>query len=210
MKQCPDCGNELSDKAKVCGNCGYKFKKKVKKKVIIIILLFIIILLLSAMVIFIINPGNIKAVALDAVGLDTVINKPVSPISDLNFESTYDDMIRKEGKPADTVTDELVGTVYKYDYNYEEMQGSLQYRFNQDNKLYLIGWFYNTKDVKVLSQKLEKELEQKYGKPYYDDGADNRVGYVWMWKWHIEKADVILAGGNGNVSLFFREPGSTD
>ena len=210
MKKCPDCEKELNDEEKVCSNCGYKFKNKTKKKIIIPILLVIIILLLSAIIVFVINPGNIRAVVLDVVGLDTVINKPVSPISDLNFDSTYDDMIRKEGTPKDKFSSEQVGTVYKYDYTYEGMQGTLQYRFGDDGKLYLIGWFYDTRDVKALAQKLEKEFEEKYGKPYYDDGADNMVGYVWMWKWHIDGADLILAGSTGGVDFFFREPGSTD
>ena len=45
MIKCPECGKEISDKAKVCPNCGVKIKGKSKKIPIIIIVLLLIIII---------------------------------------------------------------------------------------------------------------------------------------------------------------------
>ena len=41
--ECPECGKEISDTAKICPECGYKIKK-VNRKVCIIIAIIVIII----------------------------------------------------------------------------------------------------------------------------------------------------------------------
>lgn len=44
MIKCPECGKDVSDKAKVCPNCGVKIKRKSKKIPIIILVIVLLIL----------------------------------------------------------------------------------------------------------------------------------------------------------------------
>lgn len=41
LMKCPECGNEVSDKAEMCPNCGYKIEKKEVKAPITEVLCFI-------------------------------------------------------------------------------------------------------------------------------------------------------------------------
>lgn len=55
--KCKECGKEISDKAKKCPNCGYKFKKTKNKKLIasISIILLIVVIIVTIICTLIIN-----------------------------------------------------------------------------------------------------------------------------------------------------------
>ncbi len=48
MINCPECGKEISDKAKSCPNCGYILHNMKKKKFVVSIIIFMIIIMLVA------------------------------------------------------------------------------------------------------------------------------------------------------------------
>ena len=41
--KCPECGKEISDKAKACPECGYKMKKSKKKFIPILIFVLLVV-----------------------------------------------------------------------------------------------------------------------------------------------------------------------
>ena len=62
MIKCPECNNDISDTAKKCVHCGYKFKKEINKKltktIIISVISLIVIIASIVTIILIVNKGN--------------------------------------------------------------------------------------------------------------------------------------------------------
>ena len=50
--KCPECGKEISDKAKACPECGYKMKKSKKKFIPILIFVLLVVACVGLLIFF--------------------------------------------------------------------------------------------------------------------------------------------------------------
>lgn len=146
--KCPDCGKEISDKAKKCPNCAYSLEKNKKG---IIIAFSIIMLLVIGLIIFYIynqNTYNKKVSLFSASILRSSAN--CESLANLTSEVWYNTIYKQDDKETNKYT---INSIYYKDTDYYKYK---DYQFNEDFNTSLLGLF---NDKKEEISKIEKESE---------------------------------------------------
>lgn len=174
LMKCPECGSDISEKAKICPHCGYKNKRFNKKKLIKIILIIIAIL----------------AIIQCASWVKHRISIPKeSPFgNDLEYfgkTSTMQDVVDTLGEPSNEEDYKYVKVsgygdlVYPYDC--ENLSGNLSFGIS-NNELTDVTWdnegySYNTDEANKLVNDIYRYYTEKYGKP--DETDSNGQNCLW-------------------------------
>lgn len=157
LVNCPECGKEISDKAKSCVNCGYKIphpekKEQIKKYVKIAGACAVAIVLI--MVIY------------------NAVTKVHSPFDKFKQGMNKADIHEMLGEPDHAVDDS-----YKFDYyNNAGFCGligelSVQYYNNSEERMECVRWYYTLNDGETFSDytgyidKITKFFTKEYGEP---------------------------------------------
>ncbi len=106
--KCPECGNEVSDKAVFCSNCSYPFKKKKtisKKTILILSTLFVVLVASIFTMMFLVNKKTLeeKAVINSFEKLDKIL---LAPDSINVYECVSRDFTKEDGYNANSNVDE--------------------------------------------------------------------------------------------------------
>ena len=132
MIQCPECGKEISDTAKVCPNCGYPIQKGKKQLSIKMVgILTVIVLLILGSVLFVLsNQLN----DIEQKEVDNVITA-ISNIGEVNIESgskiteaerLYDELSKKCQRHVTNYKELLEDRKIYNDYRAEETSGLIE------------------------------------------------------------------------------------
>ncbi len=146
--KCPECGKEISDKAKRCPNCACSLKKN--KKVIIIVFSIIMLLVIGLIIFYIYsqNTYNKNVSLLSASMLSSSTN--CESLANLTSKVWYNTIYKQDDKETNKYT---INSIYYKDTNYYKYQ---DYQFNKDFNTSLLRLF---NDKKEEISKIEKESE---------------------------------------------------
>ena len=128
--------------------------------------------------------------ALTACGQD---KKPAfdCPFTELNWDSTTEDMTAAEGENYSTYDSLYGGLCYTYPKEYEGHSGTVKYMFDAENRLMSVAWAYSAEtaeELEALYETISAATVEQYGESGYDAGGVGNYGGVW----YRENGDIIL------------------
>lgn len=118
--------------------------------------------------------------------------KVTNPFTEITWENTVEEVIAKEGDDYTTYDSVYNGTTYVFSKSYLELEGTVKYMFDDNDKLMCVAWTYSsdTEDaLKSTYNKIHKQVEDTYGESGY--AADHQTNYGDVW--HLEEGDIILS-----------------
>lgn len=114
------------------------------------------------------------------------------PFTELTWENSYDDMVALEGESDDTYDSMYNGTTYTYPKKYLDLDGTIKYMYDADNKLMSVAWVYSTdtdEDLKDTYDTIRKEVEETHGESGYNTEQATNYGDVW----YLDEGNIILS-----------------
>ena len=112
------------------------------------------------------------------------------PFSDLNFESSYEEMVKELGEPQDE-TSSYLGTSYCYESDYLVEGSEARYTFDDDENLASISWIYESEDGEEITayyNDLHKQLVNKYGETTEATNDVTQLSDIWR----LETGNITL------------------
>ncbi len=114
------------------------------------------------------------------------------PFTELTWENSYDDMVELEGDSDNTYDSVYDGTTYTYPKKYMDLDGTIKYMYDGDNKLMCVAWTYSAEsdeDLQETYDTIHEEVEKAYGESGYDPKTPSSYGDVW----YLEEGNIILS-----------------
>lgn len=114
------------------------------------------------------------------------------PFTELTWESSYDDMVALEGESENSYDSVYNGTTYTYPRKYHDLDGTLKYMYDADNKLMCVAWTYSTDtddDLKETYETIRKEVQETHGESGYNTEQPTNYGDVW----YLDEGNIILS-----------------
>lgn len=113
------------------------------------------------------------------------------PFTEMNWESTADDVISAEGNDFSTYDSVYGGTCYTFAKEYEGYQGTVKYMFDGENKLMCVAWAYGCEDADellALYETISASVNSLFGESGYSADHPGNSGNVW----YLESGDIVL------------------
>lgn len=130
------------------------------------------------------------------------------PYTELNINSTLEEMKSYEGENFETYYSIYEGTTYIYEKEYKGRAGRIKYMFDANDELMNIAWIYSAGDgdeADILYKEIYADYVKAYGEPADASGVNNN-GAVWKRdKGNIILSDVISSEAN-LVQVAFLDP----
>lgn len=114
------------------------------------------------------------------------------PFTELTWENSYDDMVALEGESNDTYDSVYSGTTYGYPKEYLDLNGTVRYMYDADNKLMCVAWAYSAdtdEELKDTYETIFKEIKKTYGESGYNTNQPTNYGDVW----YLDEGNIILS-----------------
>lgn len=114
------------------------------------------------------------------------------PFTDMDWNSTAEDVISAEGEDFSTYDSVYSGLCYTYPKEYMEHMGTVKYMFDTDEHLMSVAWAYSAKDTEELSTLYEAicaSVNETCGESAYNTNGVGNYGSVW----YLESGDIILS-----------------
>lgn len=119
------------------------------------------------------------------------------PFTKLTWDNSYDDMVALEGKSTATYDSIYKGTTYTYPKKYLGLDGTINYMYDDANKLMCVAWSYSATsadDLKSTYKKIHDQLKNSYGASGYNTSNQTNYGDVW----YRDEGDIILSAATTN------------
>lgn len=113
------------------------------------------------------------------------------PFTELEWNSTIDDMTAVEGQDYSTYDSLYGGLCYTYPKEYEGCSGTVKYMFDDENRLMSVAWAYSAEtaeELQDLYETISTSVTEKHGESGYTAGGVGNYGGVW----YRENGDIIL------------------
>lgn len=113
------------------------------------------------------------------------------PFTDMNWNSTVDEVIQAEGNDFSTYDSVYGGTCYTFSKEYEGHQGTVKYMFDGEDKLMCVAWAYgcdNADELLTLYEAISAPINKRFGESSYSADHPGNYGNVW----YLESGDIIL------------------
>jgi len=122
--------------------------------------------------------------------------------TDMTFETTEADLLKKEGEAEESYPSFYGGTVYVYsDREYNGAKGSVKYMTDADGKIACMSWMYESQDateVQKCFDSTKSALNEKLGESGNSSEAQGTYGDVWYFDdMHVMVDAVITSDYNG-------------
>ena len=107
------------------------------------------------------------------------------PFTDIKWGSTLEDITAAEGDDYESYDSVYEGLTYAYPKEYEGINGTVKYMFDDKDKLVSIGWACDTdtpEELQEIYDKLHTQLEKEYGESGYNAKVPTNYGDVWRFK----------------------------
>lgn len=181
LVKCPECGKEISEKATVCPNCGYKNRKQIRldiKKIII----FTIILLVIGVAIFTV----------------TYLRNSMPKELLLSLNMSREEVHNKIGNDFVLDHDKYGRVVEVYDLEWLGYNGKFSIAYSSSNEA-IDNWKWeidisgmSNQDVENAMIKIRDKISNMYGEP--EESNVSRLEYKWITT-HITKTKVVFDVG---------------
>lgn len=114
------------------------------------------------------------------------------PFTDMDWDSTAEDIIAEEGEGFSTYDSIYGGLCYTWPKEYEGCMGTVKYMFDEENRLVNVAWAYSAENMDALTP-LYDAINTSVHELYGDSGdSPNGVGNYGN-VWHLESGDIILS-----------------
>lgn len=113
------------------------------------------------------------------------------PFTEITWEDSPDDMTALEGTSDTSYPSTYDGTTYTYPKKYLDLDGTIKYMYDGDNKLMCVAWLYSAdseEDLKKAYDTIHKQVEEIHGKSGYNTGNITNYGDVW----YLEEGNIVL------------------
>jgi predicted nucleic acid-binding Zn ribbon protein len=197
--ECPECGEDVSDKAEKCVHCGFVMNEKKQKKKpnlkLVIPIVAVVILIVIAIVIVVIKTGN------GNVNLPFVEKETPIPFIDVEWgvdQATVEEIM---GEPDEEGENEDYGHVIGYDgIEYDGYTGNAYFYF-QDEGLNRVFFRVEELDTDMYDH-FYNMYQEKYGEPNYTNSMGAR------WDESIGSYAISMWGlfGEGFVECIYMSP----
>ena len=93
------------------------------------------------------------------------------PFTTITWDNTFDDITELEGDSIDTYDSVYDGTTYTFPKEYDGLDGTIKYMFDDEEKLVCMSWMYetsNSEDLADVYNKIHGEAEDILGESGFD------------------------------------------
>ncbi len=124
------------------------------------------------------------------------------PFTSIVWGNTLEDVIKLEGDDGETYDSIYDGVTYAFPKEYEGLQGTIKYMFNDKNQLVSMSWMYETDDAEDLNavyEQIHGKAENMLGKSGFTYNREElekvaSPGDVW----YLESGNVVLTTVNAS------------
>lgn len=135
--------------------------------------------------------------------------KVTCPFTEITWENTLEEVQALEGEAIESYASIYDGMTYSYSKEYDGMDGTIKYMFDDEEKLMCMAWLYIPEDAKDLDEvyiKLKEQTEDLYGKSGFSSSQLGAKGDVW----YLEDGNILIGvmstGINEAVQYQFFHP----
>ena len=125
-------------------------------------------------------------------GSDETIPALNCPFTEMNWDSTTEDILAAEGADYAAYDSVYGGICYTYPKAFEGHAGTVKYMFNENDELMCVAWAYNGTDDEEslfsLYDIINDSVIDMYGESGYDGNGVGNYGNVW----YLESGDIVL------------------
>ncbi len=118
------------------------------------------------------------------------------PFTTITWNSTLEDIIALEGECKESYDSVYGGTTYTYPKEYDELDGTIKYMFDDKEMLVCMSWLYesnDSEDLKAMYDKIHSETEDVLGESGYQFNSDKFAAMANPNDvWYLESGNVIL------------------
>lgn len=114
------------------------------------------------------------------------------PFSELEWSSSVKDMEAVEGTEHETYDSVYGGTTYTYDKEYQGVNGTVKYMFDENDKLASIAWAYGSEsadELRDLYETVHADIVKAHGESGYNTQKETNYGDVW----YREDGNIIIS-----------------
>lgn len=114
------------------------------------------------------------------------------PFSEITWDATYDDMVELEGTSDNTYDSIYGGTTYAYPKKYLDLDGTVKYMYDAEEKLMCVAWVYSANlndDLEKPYNTIHDALEKAHGESGYNTENSTNYGSVW----YLDEGNIILS-----------------
>lgn len=115
----------------------------------------------------------------------------IAPFSDMNWESTVEDILASSTEPYDSYDSVYGGLCYTFPCPYQDKEGIVKYMLDENDRLLCIAWTFSatsSDELQSLYQSIHGQLQEQYGDGGYNTDAGTNYGDVW----YLESGDIVL------------------
>jgi len=113
----------------------------------------------------------------------TIDEAHLPAFTDITFDTSEEEMLKKEGEPSESYPSLYGGTVYVFsDHEFNGVNGSVKYMTDESGNIACISWFYendDTMDVQARFENIHRGLENKHGESGNKAEAQGNFGDAW-------------------------------
>lgn len=118
------------------------------------------------------------------------------PFTTITWENTLDDILDLEGDSQESYDSVYGGTTYTFPKEYNELQGTVKYMFDESERLVCISWMYQCSDsgeLNAVYEKLHSEAENALGKSGYEyNTAQFADAAPFNDVWYLESGNIVF------------------
>lgn len=119
------------------------------------------------------------------------------PFTTITWDNTFDDITELEGDSIDTYDSVYDGTTYTFPKEYDGLDGTIKYMFDDEEKLVCMSWMYETSNSEELADvynKIHGEAEDMLGESGFEFHSEQFADLVSPSDvWYLESGNVILS-----------------
>lgn len=114
------------------------------------------------------------------------------PFTEIKWENTVEDIFALEGENYEEGESLYYGDSYVYPKEYKGYNGTIQYMFDEKDKLACMVWLYSSEsgdEISDLYKEITEELTAEYGEGGLDSAFASQVGGN---VWYLDGGNIIL------------------
>lgn len=122
--------------------------------------------------------------------------EPKCPFTTITWKNTLEDITALEGSESETYDSVYGGMTYAYPKKYHELDGTVKYMFDENDKLVSLSWMYEAKDSDDLADvyaQLHSEAEDMLGKSGFKFNSEQFADLASPGDvWYLKTGNIIL------------------
>ena len=133
----------------------------------------------------------------------------VCPFTKITWENSLQDVQDLEGEAVDSYESIYKGMTYTYEKEYDGMDGTIKYIFNDNEELMSMAWLYipqSDEDLEKVYEELRAQTEDLYGESGFSSDMGTAMGEVWYLEGGNITISVMSTGVNEGIQYQFFHP----